>query len=186
MRSVMAKLVGDSRVVALTVCVALAGYAAGSMTKADATMENAGAVVLARSAPVSLGNKAVRIALPGGRGLAAKLAQRSSGQHVQLVMLHLSAHEQPGISYKVYLGLSDGAAPDEWHFVEAINFYNAVGLDGHPPKQPPSAVFDVTALASKVAAKGLADAELSVTFVPDGEPAPGSMPVISAIQLMEN
>lgn len=177
---------GSIGVVVLAACVAVAGYDASGKTKAGATMENSGTVVLARSAPVSLGSGAVRVALTGSTGLAAKLARKSGAQRIQLVISQLSAHDQPGISYKVYLGLPDGAPPDDAHFVEAINFYNAVGLDGHAPKQPPSVAFDVTELAGKIAAKGIGDRGLTVTLVPDGKPLAGSMPAISTIQLVEN
>ena len=148
-------------------------------------MKPSSARVLARSAAVALGSQSVSVDLPVTAATRDRLRHRAAGTQVQLVIFKFAARQQPGASFRIYLGLSDGAAPDQEHFVDTINFFNAVGLDAQPPPHPPSVNFDVSALVTRLVATSNPRA-FRVTVVPDGPVAPGSDPRISALMLVES
>lgn len=132
---------------------------------------------LARNAggPVHLGDATLRVPLTAADGQAL---QAKPGHKAVLILAGLSAATQPGITYRVYFGLPDGAAPDETHMVGTLNFYSAVQLDGAKPKPEPFQEFDVTALAAD-------SANLAVILVPEGHTENGSAPVIKNITIVE-
>ena len=133
--------------------------------------------------PIKLGDAPITIALSAtGTGLAASLA---AGRELELVASGLRAAQQPGITYRLYLGVPAGAAPDDAHYVGTINFFNVVPLAGARPKPDQPLHFDVTARVRSLLADQAHNGDLAVTVVPEGKTENGAQPEIQSIQIVE-
>ncbi|MEI9993400.1 MAG: hypothetical protein WDM91_02300 [Rhizomicrobium sp.] len=140
-------------------------------------------MTLASSAagPLRLGDSPVRVLLASSGDRAGLQRKVAAGHRVELVLSGLSADRQPGIRYRVYFGLPAGAAPDDAHLVQAINFFNDVPLAGALPKPDVPLRFDITALAAKTLAAG---GDVAVTLVPEGRTENGAQPQIARIAIV--
>ena len=131
--------------------------------------------VVARSSAIRLGSSALAVPLTAV-GSPAKLG---SARKTLLVFKGMSAAEQPGITYRVYLGTGSPVPQDARHFAGTINFFSAVALPGAMPKTDQPVELDVTALAAI-----LLNGKLSVLVVPEGIPENNSTPEIKSIDLI--
>jgi len=135
--------------------------------------------------PITLGNAPVRVVLSSPLDAStrqAALAKAASRGKAILRLSRLSARAQPGITYQIYFGLPELAAPDVGHAVGTVNFFNVVFLPGGKGK--PDHPFDFNVARQLGSVLGQAVADLAVTVVPEGVAAPGSTPVIGAIELL--
>ena len=139
----------------------------------------------AASGPITLGNVPVRVVLSLPQGTIthqAALVKAAARGKAILRLSRLSARAQPGITYQIYFGLPQHASPDISHAVGTVNFFNIVSLPGGKGKPDHSLDFNVARQLESVLRQTLAD--LAVTVVPEGVTAPGSTPVIGAIELL--
>jgi hypothetical protein len=144
------------------------------------------ALLVSADGPIRLGNAPVRVLLSSP--LEAGTQQRALGKAVErgtviLRVSRLSARTQPGVTFRLYFGLREGAAPDADHAVGTINFFNVVPLAGGKARPDRPVDFDVTRQLRGVLGEGAAG--LTVTVVPEGEVAPGSNPAIGRVELLE-
>jgi hypothetical protein len=106
------------------------------------------------------------------------------GKRLYLVLKNLQANTQPGVLYNIYCDL-----PANAHKVGTINFFDAVGHDGHnntsPSPNDKSVSFDITQVAKKLRATGLLKDKPVLTIAPSGQPDANAQPVIGEIQLVE-
>jgi hypothetical protein len=179
-------------VAALGIVVAACGPgkpAGATATKANAMAaeETVGSDVIANGGRLTLGDGPTRAVLApaGGKSLADRLVKVSTGRQIVLVFRALSAQSPPGTTYRVYLGLPEGAPADDAHYVAKINFYGAVELAGAARKPNESVAFDVTALAGRWAAGSNAQLPLTVTLIPENEVESNSQPVVGSVELIE-
>jgi tyrosinase len=139
-------------------------------------------VELAESAdgPIALGAGATRILLsPAAAALAQSIRMLPGSDHVYLVLQGIDTDVPPGVTYNVYLGLPDAAAPSgpaDPHYVGTLSFFNA--------GRSRDAVFDVT---DKIKALGETERSgngLAVTVIPAGSPESVSKPIINKVLLL--
>jgi hypothetical protein len=144
--------------------------------------------------PVALGAGPVAVTLAPAAANAASLSARvatvQQDRKVYLVVKGLGANEQPGVIYQIYLALPPGVTPkpDGPHYVGALNFFNARGIDaesgGAAKPDPRFYSFDVTdRLKMLQSQKTLGDA-VTVTIVPANPPRASARPVIAEIALV--
>jgi hypothetical protein len=131
--------------------------------------------VVARSSAIRLGSSPLAVPLTSV-GAPAKLG---SARKTLLVFKGMHAAEQPGVTYRIYLGTGSPVPQDARHFAGTINFFNAVPLPGATPKTDQAVELDVTALAAS-----LLNGKLSVLVVPEGTPGANSTPEIKSIDLI--
>jgi hypothetical protein len=155
--------------------------------------------ILARStAPVTLGAGPTVVALaPAGQSLAAHLAALPPGRSLYLLVRGLTATEQPGVLYSLYLDLPAGARPAENdpRQVGILQFYNArpPGAANGPDAESPVNTdaekvffsFDVTAAAQALQRHRQLTERTTLTLIPDGAPVPGAKVVVGHLDLVE-
>src|SRR5262245_14039716 len=141
--------------------------------------------------PITLGDQPVHVVLRDGKveSAAAALPKRPPGKTLSLVLKGLSATQQPGVIYHLYLGLPPGAAPrqDDPHYVGTFNFFNAVPLPGverSGDAASPAYSIEITDLVDTLQRRNLLGQPLSVTIVPGGTPASSAKPVVGEIALV--
>ena len=141
--------------------------------------------------PIALGDQPVRVALRDGKveSAPAALPKRPPGKTLSLVLKGLSAAQQPGVIYHLYLGLPAGAVPaqDDPRHVGTINFFNAVPLPGverSGDAASPAYSIEVTDLIDTLQRRNLLGQPLSVTIVPAGTPASDAKPMVGEIALV--
>lgn len=132
--------------------------------------------------PIALGNKPQTVLLRAVRQ-GATLAQAVPGltgpRSAYLVLNGVQASAPPGSLVAVYLDLPENATDQirDQHFVGILNFFSATGMTGM--KDAGMQVrFNITDLLQRIGSQGLLTERTSVTFVPLGEPAQGSDPMI--------
>ena len=127
-------------------------------------------VLATASRPVELGAGPTRVALvvPKGANLRA-----AAGRNVYVILQGLQTKLQPGVLYRLYLNLPEGAKPDAAHYIGMINFYDAAGTGQH---EHPFEVTEKRAL--------LDDEANTITIVPRGKPVKGSKTMIQRIELI--
>ncbi len=108
------------------------------------------------------------------------------GQKVFLVLSNLSTDVQPGVLYQIYLeapATGRGGAPQAYP-VGSLNFFSAMsGMGGMKMGGSRARSFDITDLATQLAAQGRLEASPTVSFVPLGKPVSQAQPLIGSISL---
>jgi len=131
--------------------------------------------VVARSGAIRLGSSPLAVPLTS----VASPAKLDLTRKTLLVFKGMYAAEQPGITYRIYLGTGSPVPQDARHFAGTINFFSAVPLPGATPKTDQPVELDVTALAAM-----LLNGKLSVLLVPEGVPGTSATPEIKSIDLI--
>jgi hypothetical protein len=108
------------------------------------------------------------------------------GQKVFLVLSNLSTDVQPGVLYQIYLeapSTGRGGAPQAYP-VGSLNFFSAMSaMGGMKMGGSRARSFDITDLATQLAAQGRLEASPTVSFVPLGKPVSQAQPLIGSISL---
>lgn len=144
-------------------------------------------VLASAPGPIALGSAPVRVRLSSAVEAAAlqtALKKAAAKGSAKLRLSGLSARAQPGVVYRVYFGLGEGAVPDEGHAVGSINFFNVVPLPGARPKPDQPIDFSVARQLKALLGSGAAAAGLAVAVVPKGAAQPESQPAIGSIELL--
>jgi tyrosinase len=161
----------------------------------DVEMAEAEPKMLARSRRdpaqrgIALGAEPVRVRLRVQEGVEEAIPSRvdalAGGRRLYLVVNDLQTEHQPGIIYRVFLELPEGASREvaERHLAGTINFFNAGASHGSSAGRRFS--FDVTELARRLRAEGKLGDEPHVTIVPIGKPASDAKPLIGGFSLVE-
>lgn len=137
------------------------------------------AVLASAPGPVALGPAPVRVVLAVSSADRAALVRAAGAGKALLRLSHLSARAQPGVVWRVYVGLPEDTEPDEARGVGTVNFFNVVALAGGRPKADQPLDFAIgRQLGNLTGEEGVA-----VTFVAEGAPAPGSDATIGRIEI---
>lgn len=145
----------------------------------------------ALGAAVRLADQPHRVELaptaPGNRlrALTPALLGGSAGRFI-LQLKAVQVQSEPLTFYQVYLDLPPNAAPNvaDLHFVGTLNFFGVPPSGGHAGHGGQGArlgrtvEFDVTSVMMRLNASGALAENTSVTLVPLGAPASGSVPII--------
>lgn len=117
--------------------------------------------------------------------LADRLRSLLPGQRMLLLFSDLSAEQEPGTTWAVYLDLPPGTAPKsgEPGYVGDINFFGVRARAGGGAARALS--FDVTTLLGQLDAAGRSSQPITLTLVPQGRPPAGASPSIGQIKLVE-
>jgi len=150
------------------------------------------------TSPVQLGSAPVTVSLQqppstaAGLGdLAQMVTNLGPTRRLFLVIRSLSAEAQPGALFHIFLELPTDAtaSPDSSNKIGSINFFDAVGHDGHSAAaatpQQKFFSFDITDLAKRLAAEGRLTATPRLTFAPSNELETEARPVVGEITLIE-
>ena len=120
-------------------------------------------------------DEARRLAQPS---LAARLKAVVPGKQIYLNLANISAQEQPGVTYNLYLNLPPNRTPTgpaDPYFVGTFSFYNAVS----------GRSFDVAVNITSAVARLLQSGELGddswISIVPAGKPNPAAAPQIGKV-----
>jgi hypothetical protein len=156
--------------------------------------------ILARTmAPVTLGSGPVVVPLApaGSKSLAAGLAGMPAGRRLYLLVRGLTATEQPGVLYSVYLDLPVGVAPgqNDPRRVGIIQFYNARPPGAVDAPDAGSAVgadagrvffsFDLTPVVRDLRRRGQLTDQTTLTLIAEGSPAQAAKVEIGSLELVE-
>jgi hypothetical protein len=155
-------------------------------------------ILAKNAAPVTLGAGPVVASLaPTGKSLAAQLDALAPGRSLYLVVRGLTATEQPGVLYSVYLDLPAGARPAENdpRKVGILDFYSArpPGAPNAPDAESPINrddekvffSFNITPTVRALRQRGQLTDRTTLTLVPEGAPVPASKAVIGHLELVE-
>jgi hypothetical protein len=139
--------------------------------------------VLARAGAVALGRGPVEVALEAPEGpLDARVAALGADRKLFLVLRDIRTTEQPGVLYRIYLGLPRGAqpVPDGFHAVGALNLFNA------SPAPDPARFYsyEVTDLVKALRDRRSLSQPVTVTIAPTAPPDAQAHPVIGEISLV--
>jgi hypothetical protein len=140
--------------------------------------------------PVALKPEGVRVALEPATSearkisLAAQIAKLRNNRRLYLVIRDLRAENPPESIYQVYLNLpSDNKIDrDKTNSVGSINFYAS---QSGATRSDFFFSYDITDTLKTLLAQKLLTEPLTVTIIPAGEPAVGSVPTVGQIQLIE-
>jgi hypothetical protein len=121
---------------------------------------------------VELGAGPVRVALATPKGVPPP-GDHAGGRPIHVIVDGLRVRQQPGVLYRLYLNLPEGAKPSSEYYIGMLNFFDAAGTGDRPR------VFTISAGKRTL----LAD-ENTITIVPRGKPARNAKPVIERIELV--
>jgi hypothetical protein len=155
-------------------------------------------ILAKNAAPVTLGAGPVAAPLaPTGKSLATQLDALPPGRSLYLVVRGLTATEQPGVTYSVYLDLPPGAKPagDDPRKVGILDFFNArpPGAPNAPDAESPVNrdteklffSFDITPAVRALRQRGQLADRTTLTLIPDGAPVSAAKAVIGHLELVE-
>ncbi len=106
-----------------------------------------------------------------------------AGQKVFLVLSNLSTDIQPGVIYEIYLEAPAKGGGSQAYPIGALSFFSAMRAMSGMSMASRARSFDITALASTLAAQGRLEASPAITFVPVGKPAALAQPLIGSVSL---
>ncbi|SRR6266849_2272046 len=150
--------------------------------------------IAAFTGPVTLGSGPTRVVLQdsgtqaAGRGLDAHVRELPPGRRVYLVLRSLSAAQQPGVLYHLYLDLPNGAKPrkNDAHHAGVLNFFAATRLtDSGKTQATALRSYDITNLAKSLHAQKLLSEPSTVTIIPGATPAANAEATIGRIEVVE-
>jgi hypothetical protein len=112
------------------------------------------------------------------------LEKRAGGGRLTLVLSNISAEDQPGSPFAVYVGLAPNAEPvkNDPHYVGRFSFFNEINA-GALKATPSSRTFDVGAVLQRLRSAGTLNAPIGITIVPEREPAGEVRATIGSIEL---
>lgn len=150
---------------------------------------------VSRSAgPLALGAQPTTAGLVGP-GLASPLAAGLRRRY--LVMRGLTASEQPGVLYSVYIDLPPGTTPaaNDPRRIGSVNFFAARPAGAANGPDAASRFnrdadklffsFDLTATVDVLRRRGLLLPRSMVTFIPDGLPQPGARVIVGGLEIVD-
>lgn len=105
------------------------------------------------------------------------------GQRVFLVLDNLTTEIQPGVIYSIYLEAPTSSGAPQPFLVGSLNFFSAMPAMGGMKMGHRARSFDITALATQLAAQGRLQANPSISFVPVGRPAASAAPLIGSVSI---
>ena len=160
---------------------------------ADMLTSNAQDETLIAAAPSAVRLKGditrVLLAEPGGGAVAARLRALEPDRRVYLIIGNMSAAEEPGVPYRVFVDLAAGSRGDANSpgYVGTITFFNAVSLEGTPPESKDTRFFsfDITRIVGRLQSKNLLTEDTTVTLEAGGEAAPAAHPQIGRLEIVE-
>ncbi|PYP86026.1 MAG: hypothetical protein DMF61_14405 [Blastocatellia bacterium AA13] len=150
----------------------------------DVTIASAGAPIALESGLTTVSLKASR----SGESLKQALSSFGANRNLYLIVGDLSAAQQPGVAYHLFLDLPAGVKPElnNAYYVGTVNFYNAVRLEGADPDSKDQRVFsfDITRIVRNLISKGRLNSETTVIFKPGGVPVDGAQARIGRLNLI--
>ena len=150
----------------------------------DVTSASAGVPISLESGLTTVSLKASR----SGESLKQSLSSFSPNRNLYLIIGDLSAAQQPGVAYHLFLDLPAGVKPElnNAYYVGTVNFYNAVRLEGADPDSKDQRVFsfDITRIVRNLISKGRLNSETTVIFKPGGVPVDGAQARIGRLHLI--
>ncbi|MBF0372681.1 MAG: tyrosinase family protein [Alphaproteobacteria bacterium] len=164
------------------------GYVYDTYVPVPATIPRLPVPVLAEALPaptppITLGARpvAVQVAKAGASRTLSSVAARPA----LLVVASLSADQQPGVIYNVYIDLPPNASPAQArkHLAGTVNFFGAT-RHHDVSRKPTGLTLDVTETVNKLASAGKLRAQPVVTFAPAGAPAAEAKPVVGGVSLV--
>ena len=153
-------------------------------------------IATAAGGPFALGNSPVEIPLSmtaatgtTDKTLAAHLKTLRKEQRIYLLLQDLSAAEQPGILYNIYLNLPSDAKParNDSRQIGTLNFYNVIKVGGFNAADSGATAFrsyDITALAMKLQTQKLLNNRTTITITPSGTPEAGAQAMVGRVELV--
>jgi tyrosinase len=144
-------------------------------------------MLLSARGPFRLSAAPVEIPLHGDFSLPAKVTALTPGERIYLVLRELSADEQPGVVYRIYLGgVAEAKKEDQGRLLGTVNFFNAVPLrDAKPGARAGSTrSIDVTEVLRKLRAASNLREPVTVTIQPSGAPVATAKPMIGRVELV--
>jgi len=150
----------------------------------DVTVASAGAPITLESGLTTIPLKASR----SGESVKQALSSFGTNRNLYLVLGELSASQQPGVAYHVFLNLPAGVKPElnNPYYVGTVNFYNAVRLEGADPDSKDQRVFsfDITRIVRNLISKGRLNSDTTVTIKAGGVPVNGAQARIGRLVLI--
>jgi hypothetical protein len=142
--------------------------------------------IFSAEGPFRLSAGPVEIRLHGAFALSTTVSALAPGERIYLVLRKLSADQQPGVVFSIYLGSAVEAKEDDRRFLGTVNFFNAVPLKGEKPGARPGSTrsIDVTAALKKLGAASLLTESATLTIEPSSPPAVTAKPVIGRAELV--
>ena len=139
--------------------------------------------------PVSVNMQAPPSAAAGLGDLVQMVRNLGPTRRLFLVLRNLSAIDQPGALFHIFLGLPNNTVPtaDDSHKIGSIHFFDALG-HGHAAAAGPQQKFfsfDITDLAKRLAAEGQLTTTPRLTIAPSNELETDARPVVGEITLIE-
>jgi tyrosinase len=105
------------------------------------------------------------------------------GQKVFVVLDDLTTEIQPGVIYSIYLEAPRSSGAPQPFLIGSLNFFSAMPSMGGMRMGHRARSFDITALATQLAAQGRLQANPAITFVPIGKPATSAAPLIGSVSV---
>jgi tyrosinase len=166
------------------------GRGANLAAKAKAAAPTTLLASASRAIALTGGAVTVSLAASGSVKKAARFTDQlkaaAAGREVFLEIRGLSKMAEPGTSYDVYLGASQGAPPDPKFYAGSFAFFGIMVHAGHGGAGMATmdiVPLNVTELVERLADAGL-DTDASVTLVASGTPEPGSEPSFQSVALV--
>ncbi len=117
--------------------------------------------------------------------LATMISTLSPGGRLLLVVRGVTAEQQPGVVYQIYLDLPEGNLPDPTgpHYIGTLNFYRARPASSNATAGTFES-FDITAAAARVEPLQMRDQPTTIVFAPAGRPADNARPSIGRLEVV--
>jgi tyrosinase len=139
--------------------------------------------------PVSVNLQAPPSAAAGLGDLVQMVRNLGPTRRLFLVLRNLSAVDQPGALFNIFLGLPNNAiaTPTDAHKIGSIHFFDAIGHGRGATAASPQKFFsfDITDLAKRLAGEGLLTTTPRLTIAPSNELETNARPVVGEIILIE-
>lgn len=148
-----------------------------------------GTVIAKTERAVALKAEGVRVPLElvrKNQSLADRIAKRSSGKSLYVVLKNIQATKQPDGLYHVYLNLEEGKKPTAAETpVGTINFFNFGGSWEGKTRSDVFFSFNVTEALNKLVAEKRLSEPLIVSIIPAQQPSADAAATIGQIELVE-
>jgi tyrosinase len=144
-------------------------------------------LMLSAHGPFRLGAAPIEIPLRGDSSLRAAVAELGPTERIYLVLSELSADEQPGVVFRIYLtGTADAKKEDKGQLLGTVNFFNTVPLKAAKPgaRAGSTRSIDVTEILRNLSIANRLREPVIMTIRPSGAPVASSKPVIGRVELV--
>ena len=105
------------------------------------------------------------------------------GKKVFVVLDDLTTEIQPGVIYSIYLEAPTRSGAPQPYLIGSLNFFSAMPAMGGMKMGHRARSFDITSLATQLAAQGRLQANPAISFVPVGKPATAAAPLIGSVSV---